>query len=233
MKIEPLNESSVLISFDNDISESVLDLISVFCQLLTSSPINSALIEVVPSYNTVMLVYRLSETDYDTLYTNVLHCYQRAHQQMRQIVTPRKIQLAVYYSQATGPDLSRLSQQAKLSVADVIELHSQPLYRVYAIGFSPGFPYLASVNERIAMPRLRTPRKSVPAGSVGIADSQTGIYAKASPGGWNIIGNCPEPLLNAQLTCRLKVGDTVQFVAIDQTQYFALGGQLRAGFNEL
>ena len=152
---------------------------------------------------------------------------------MRQIVTPRKIQLPVYYSQATGPDLSRLSQQAKLSVADVIELHSQPLYRVYAIGFSPGFPYLASVNERIAMPRLRSPRKSVPAGSVGIADSQTGIYAKASPGGWNIIGNCPEPLLNGQLTCRVKVGDTVQFVAIDQTQYFALGGQLRAGFNEL
>ncbi|WP_434339230.1 5-oxoprolinase subunit PxpB [Motilimonas cestriensis] len=233
MKIEPLNENSLLVSFSDEISEQVLDLIRLFCLQLMRSSARAAIIELVPSYTTVMLVYRLTQTDYDTLHRVLKQCYQQAQTQSKQPTRPRIVELPVYYSQATGPDLARISRQTGLSTQAIIQKHSQAQYRVYAIGFSPGFPYLASVDPLIAQPRLTAPRKSVPAGSVGIADTQTGIYPKASPGGWNIIGNCPEPLLDKALTCRLNVGDTVQFVAIDETEFLAQGGKITAGFNEL
>ncbi|MCE0557619.1 MULTISPECIES: 5-oxoprolinase subunit PxpB [unclassified Motilimonas] len=233
MKIEPLNESSLLVSFSDEISEPVLDLIRLFCQQLMRSSVRTAIIELVPSYNTVMLVYRLTQTDYDSLHRELQQCYQQAQRQSKQLIRPRVVELPVFYSETTGPDLARISQQTGLSVQDIINRHTQTQYRVYAIGFSPGFPYLASVDSLIAQPRLTAPRKNVPAGSVGIADTQTGIYPKASPGGWNIIGNCPEPLLDSQLSCRLNVGDTVQFVTINEREFVALGGKITVGFNEL
>jgi KipI family sensor histidine kinase inhibitor len=138
------------------------------------------------------------------------------------------VTLPVYYSEQSGPDLAALAKRAELSVEQVIEIHQQQEYRVYAIGFAPGFAYLGEVDERIAAPRLQTPRQKVPVGAVGIADRQTAVYPAQSPGGWNLIGRCPQRMFDpaATPTMPVQVGDRVRFRAIDQQEYLTLGGDL-------
>jgi KipI family sensor histidine kinase inhibitor len=115
-----------------------------------------------------------------------------------------------------------------LSVEQVIEIHQSIEYRVYAIGFAPGFAYLGEVDERIAAPRLATPRKKVPKGAVAIADRQTAVYPAQSPGGWNLIGLCPTDMFDpgAEEIMPVSVGDKVKFSAISRTDFLQLGGQL-------
>ena len=114
-----------------------------------------------------------------------------------------------------GPDLARVAEHARLTERDVIEIHAGTLYRVYSLGFAPGFPYLGDLDPRLRVPRLATPRVRVPAGSVAIGGEHTGIYPLASPGGWNLIGHtdtrlfAPEAADEARFF--LRAGDTVRF----------------------
>lgn len=132
-----------------------------------------------------------------------------------------RIDVAVCYGGEFGPDLAEVAASAGLSVAEVIDLHRTPTYRVYVVGFVPGFPYMAMVDERIAVPRRSTPRTKVPAGSVAIAAGQTGIYPSETPGGWHLIGRTrlkpydpsrSQPFL-------FKPGDSVRFHPIDRDEY--------------
>jgi inhibitor of KinA len=126
------------------------------------------------------------------------------------------IQVPVRYGGEAGPDLENVAAYARCSPDEVIALHAGPDYRVYMVGFVPGFPYLAEVDPRIAVPRRATPRPLVPAGSVGIAGGQTGIYPSATPGGWNIIGRTsiqPYDLSRSQ-PCLFRPGDRVRFVPL-------------------
>ena len=138
------------------------------------------------------------------------------------------IELPCYYSRETGPDLVMLSQQRGLTEADIIRRHSACRYQVYAIGFAPGFAYLGWVDPALASPRLSSPRLQVPKGAVALADRQTAVYPAASPGGWNIIGNCPLHLfdLTRQPVMPFTVGAEVQFVPIDRAEFIRLGGEL-------
>jgi len=132
------------------------------------------------------------------------------------------ITIPVCYDETFAPDLSTLAKAKGLSVAAVIAKHCQHSYRVYCVGFIPGFAFLGFVDEAIAMPRRAKPRKAVPAGSLGIAGRQTAIYPCESPGGWQIIGRTPMPLYAPQqgIYSRLQVGDNVKFEAIS-AQVFA------------
>ncbi|HDY82106.1 MAG TPA: carboxyltransferase domain-containing protein, partial [Halieaceae bacterium] len=134
----------------------------------------------------------------------------------------------VYYAAEVGEDLESLAQHAGLSTAEVIDLHSSTEYRVYAIGFAPGFAYLGQVDERIAAPRLTTPRLKVPRGAVAIADRQTAVYPAVSPGGWNLIGRCPVRMFDpdAEPTMPVTVGDRVRFEPVSRERFVALGGDL-------
>ena len=134
---------------------------------------------------------------------------------------PRTIEVPVCYDPALGPDLEDVAAFGACSVADVIALHTTPTYRVYVVGFVPGFAYLAEVDQRIARPRRTAPRTAVPAGSVAIAGGQTGIYPKVTPGGWNIIGRTPlkpydpgreDPFL-------FRVGDDVRFIPMTREAF--------------
>jgi len=138
------------------------------------------------------------------------------------------ITLPVYYSRESGPDLELIAERGQLSVEDVIEIHQQQEYRVYAIGFAPGFAYLGEVDERIAAPRLATPRQKVPRGAVAIADRQTAVYPAPSPGGWNLIGLCPTRMFDPAKTPSMpvKVGDRIRFSAISRDVFIARGGEL-------
>jgi KipI family sensor histidine kinase inhibitor len=138
------------------------------------------------------------------------------------------VTLPVYYSEESGPDLNVVAKLRNISIEDVIEIHQQQEYRVYAIGFAPGFAYLGEVDERIAAPRLSTPRQKVPRGAVAIADRQTAVYPAQSPGGWNLIGLCPTRMFNPELqpSMPVQVGDRIRFKAIERDEFLQLGGEL-------
>ena len=122
---------------------------------------------------------------------------------------------------SSGPTLKSIAIRNKISSSEVVRIHSRPLYSVYFIGFLPGFPYLGGLDPAIACPRLDTPRPAIPAGSVGIAGDQTGIYPIESPGGWRIIGRTPLKLFNwqRQPPALLAPGDCVRFIPIKAEEF--------------
>ena len=136
------------------------------------------------------------------------------------------VTIPVCYGGQFGPDLDDVAAHTGLAPREVIALHSEPLYLVYMIGFTLGFPYLGGMDPRIATPRLTTPRTVVPAGSVGIAGNQTGVYPSASPGGWRLIGRTPLRLADpsADPPCLLRAGNRIRFVPIDEPTYYLVGG---------
>jgi KipI family sensor histidine kinase inhibitor len=184
------------------------------------------LIDLVPSYASLLIIYNPFTSDH-------LKVRAQVHTALEQLdsappLEGRTVVLPVYYSPESGEDLEALAKQANLSTEEVIALHSGCDYRVYAIGFAPGFAYLGEVDERIAAPRLATPRQKVPRGAVAIADRQTAVYPAVSPGGWNLIGRCPLRMFNPEATPTMPVtvGDKVQFESITRERYLDLGGTL-------
>jgi KipI family sensor histidine kinase inhibitor len=128
--------------------------------------------------------------------------------------------------------LDAVAERAVLTAEQVIELHQSGEYKVYAIGFAPGFAYLGELDQRLATPRLQSPRAKVPKGAVAIADRQTAVYPAVSPGGWNILGVCPTPLFTPEQAATagefmpFVVGDTVRFQSVSRAEFLALGGHL-------
>lgn len=136
------------------------------------------------------------------------------------------VELPVLYGSFCGPDLEFVAQHAGMTPQQVVDIHSGADYLIYMLGFTPGFPYLGGMDARIAAPRLSSPRVKIPAGSVGIAGEQTGVYPIASPGGWQIIGRTPLRLFDPgrEQPFLLSAGQTVRFVPIDEAEYRRLGG---------
>jgi KipI family sensor histidine kinase inhibitor len=189
------------------------------------------IIDLVPSYASLMVMFNMMTTDHHKIRNKLRILLQQLEHQSPEQVTMHEtniVELPVYYSSESGPDLSVIAQRANLTVEQVIEIHQAQEYRVYAIGFAPGFAYLGEVDERIAAPRLGTPRMKVPKGAVAIADSQTAVYPSVSPGGWNIIGLCPINMFDAKAkpTMPVNVGDRVKFKAISKGEFITLGGKL-------
>ncbi|MBD0380026.1 5-oxoprolinase subunit PxpB [Paenibacillus sedimenti] len=133
----------------------------------------------------------------------------------------RVVEIPVCYGGLYGPDLEEVAFYHGISAEEVIHRHTSQVYPVYMIGFAPGFPYLGGMDERIATPRKKVPRERIPAGSVGIGGSQTGIYSLETPGGWNLIGRTPLALFQPKASnpTLLNVGDRVRFVPITGEQY--------------
>ncbi|MDR2306914.1 MAG: 5-oxoprolinase subunit PxpB [Paucimonas sp.] len=138
----------------------------------------------------------------------------------------RHHEIPVWYHASVGPELPVLAARSGLSEAEVIALHSGRDYPVFALGFAPGFGFMGLVDERLATPRLSTPRKRVAAGSVGIAERQTAAYPAVSPGGWNLIGRTPVHLFDRERDgySLLHPGDRVRFVAVERAEFINLGG---------
>lgn len=140
----------------------------------------------------------------------------------------RCIELPVYYHPSVAADLAPLAAVKQCTVDDIIHWHSSTVYRVFALGFSPGFAFMGELPEPLRIARHATPRSKVVAGSVAIAERQTAVYPSATPGGWHIIGRCPTRLFDPQKTpsALLQAGDAVRFCPIDQQTFIALGGVL-------
>jgi KipI family sensor histidine kinase inhibitor len=188
--------------------------------------LGTELVDLVPSYASVLILYNPLHSNHQDITRRVRGAVGTL--QTQTAVAGQTVVLPVYYSTEAGADLESLAARAGLSTGQVIDLHCATEYRVYAIGFAPGFAYLGEVDERIAAPRLSTPRAKVPRGSVAIADRQTAVYPAESPGGWNLIGRCPIPMFkpDARPSMPVAVGDSVRFEPINRTRYLALGGEL-------
>jgi len=185
------------------------------------------LLDLITAYSSLTIVY-----DPFTIKTihqppaTIFECVQDkaldAYQQSGADITGTRVQhrIPVCYEAAFAPDLEALARQKQLDPAEVISLHTSRLYRVYMIGFLPGFSYMAEVDERIALNRKEKP-VSVLAGGIGIAGLQTGIYPLTAPGGWNIIGRTPIKMFNpsSKYPVPLKAGDEVEFYAISASEW--------------
>jgi KipI family sensor histidine kinase inhibitor len=137
---------------------------------------------------------------------------------------PRRVEIPVCYGGEYGPDLKDVAELLELTEDAAVELHASTDYIVYFLGFAPGFAYLGELPKPLVTPRLATPRRSVPAGSVGIAGSQTGVYPIATPGGWRLLGRTPLKMfqLDRAEMCLLSIGDRVRFVPISREQFAKL-----------
>lgn len=184
------------------------------------------LVDLVPSYASLLIIYDPWRTDHLDVAHRVRAALATLHNTTASI--GGSVVLPVYYDSEVGADLASLAQRSGLSIEEVIALHSGTEYRVYAIGFAPGFAYLGQVDERIAAPRLATPRQKVPRGAVAIADRQTAIYPAVSPGGWNLIGRCPVRMFDpdSEPSMPVAVGDRVRFEPVNRERFLALGGEL-------
>lgn len=224
MKIIPISEGTLMVEFSTVISTETTQCISDFITYIQQQ-YASVIIEIVPSYTKVMLQYKLGQCDFNQLQQTSLQWYQDYNID-RQLISAKVHHLAVYYHPEVGPDLQALAMSRQLSIEAVIKLHSSQIYDIGAIGFAPGFAFLSVVDEAIAVPRHPTPRQYVPAGSVGIADQQTAIYPQNSPGGWHIIGNCPQPIFEADSYPQsdFNIGDKVKFEPIERSIFLDLGG---------
>ena len=224
MRIENAGENSIIAWFAEQASPEVSEKVFAICEPLERR-MGGALIDLVPSYVSLLIVFDPFQTDHSTVRQQLVDV---AAESTNIHTTGKLVKLPVLYGEPYGPDIKALAERAGITQDKVAELHQAQEYRVYAIGFTPGFAYLGEVDERIAAQRLATPRQRVPRGSVGIADRQTAVYPAESPGGWNLIGLCPTLLFDpdADPPMPVVVGDSVRFVAIDEAQYLKLGGEL-------
>ncbi len=219
IRIEPVGAEALLLVLGEQPQSTR---IAVLTEHLRQA-LGAQLIDLVPSWNSLLLHYDLNQTDHQRLAAQLAPLLESWADHSPAELAGQLHELPVWYA---GEDLPVVAKACNLSVVEVIELHSAQEYRVGAIGFAPGFAYLGELDERLVLPRRSTPRTQVPAGSLAIAERQTAIYPQASPGGWHLLGRCPRRLFDAQAVppCPLVVGDRVRFVAIDERTYRAEGG---------
>ena len=220
----PRGDNAVLITFGNEINENINQEIRKYLYALEKAQING-IVEVIPSYCQVNVIYD-SEIFYYEEIMDKLYEISNSYSEIR-IPEPQTVKIPVLYGGVYGPDIENVARVNDLSTEQVIEFHSSGRYLIYMLGFTPGFPYLGGMNEKIAAPRLKEPREKIWAGSVGIAGNQTGIYPIASPGGWQIIGRTPLKLFDQDRKPEilLKSGDYISFYPITLEEYLEMGGE--------
>ena len=214
----PAGESVLIIEFEERI-DPLVNATTIACAESIQAAAVAGVRDVVPTYRSVAVYFDPLRTDTDALLERITHEAETAGPGA--LVAREPLRIPVCYGGDLGPDLPQVAAFARMSADDVVQRHASATYRVFMLGFVPGFAYLGMVDPDIAMPRRATPRVRVPMGSVGIAGVQTGIYPAETPGGWQLIGQTPvrpfdprrdDPFL-------MKAGDAVQFYAIERAEF--------------
>ncbi len=211
LTIHPYGDSAVIVYLGSQLDRSVNQQVHALAVRVMRARL-PGICEVVPGYVSLVIHFDPLQTSLPAVIDGVRDLHTSLGQQP--LLPARRVEIPVRYGGEWGPDLDFVARHAGLSTAEVIRRHAAAEYSVYMMGFLPGFPYLGGLDVSIAAPRLETPRRRVPAGSVGIAGEQTGIYPLASPGGWRLIGRTEVALfdLTAHPPCLLAPGDQVQFI---------------------
>ncbi len=225
-EIMSLGDRALLVNFDQiidpDIHSQVMDL---------SAKVEEASVDGVtftlPAYCSVTIGFDPKKVSYLDLKPTIINLLKQPA--TGSTVSSRSLTLPVCYEEPYALDLQEVSKFSGLTPKEIIELHTGETYRVYMLGFLPGFPYLGVLPKALQLPRKRTPRVNVPERSVGIAGQQTGIYPSGSPGGWKILGNTPLPIFNSSSDnpFLLQVGDQVKFKVISSREYQKLHQQIQ------
>jgi inhibitor of KinA len=213
-RVVPAGDAALIVEFDE-----IIDPVVNACAIGVAERVHAARLrgvrDVVPTFRSVAVYFDPLKTDYRALHALLEH---EAAQPIPDASPPgAPIRIPVCYGGVLGPDLESVATFAGLSADEVVRLHTAGTYRVFMLGFLPGFAYMGVLDERIAAPRRSTPRVRVPAGSVGIAGAQTGIYPLETPGGWQLIGRTPVKPFDASRAepFLFKAGDAVQFYQVD------------------
>lgn len=213
----PMGDRSLLVELGNEIHMAVHERVRrLFLAVKHTCP--STFLDAVPGYCSLLLVFDPLTTTSGQIRKTIDDLFH--HVDEFELPEPANIEIPVVYGGEYGPDLLWVAEYHKTTPEDIILRHTQNGYRVYMIGFIPGFPYMGELPETLETPRKKTPRTAVPKGSVGLAQKQTGIYPARSPGGWQIIGRTPlnlfDPLKNPPSL--LVMGDRVQFFRITEEE---------------
>lgn len=223
--IYPCGDHAITIALGNKIDVKINQKVMALFSCLQAQPI-AGVKDIIPSYHTVTVVYDLAllkkQMPSTSVYENMCLQLKRAADACTGAsAIPRLVKIPVCYEVSVAPDIESVAALHQLSREEVIALHTSQTYRVYLVGFLPGFAYMGSVDTKIATPRKTKPRTTVAAGSVGIAGAQTGIYPFDSPGGWQLIGQTPVRMFDTAKPdpCYLQTGDEVQFYSINFSQF--------------
>lgn len=194
---------------------------------LEAHPVDGV-IDLHPAYASILVIFDPVRQDHRALQFSLRR--RLAESEGIELPPPPRIEIPVCYGGEYGPDLDAVARLHRVTAERVVELHSSPVYTVYFLGFAPGFAYLGGLPDEIATPRLDVPRARVPAGSVGIAGSQTGVYPFATPGGWRLIGRTPlrmfDPGREARMSL-LEMGDQVRFIPIGADEFAEIEAKAR------
>ncbi|MDN9011382.1 5-oxoprolinase subunit PxpB [Brevibacillus laterosporus] len=237
VQILPLGDAAVLVQFQlaNNEDADIYQLVQAFATHIEQHPF-PGMIEFVPAFTSVAIYYdpimvkqvvnqQTNSTAYEIVVNKVNGMLAEHTSKLEQ--QSRLIEIPVCYGGEYGPDLEEVAKYHQITPEEVIRIHSSAVYKVYMIGFAPGFPYLGGMSTEIATPRRASPRLQIPVGSVGIGGEQTGVYPIETPGGWQLIGRTPLALFRAKQNppSYLRAGDTVRFRPITQQEYLEWGGE--------
>ena len=218
IKLLTAGASSILLQFGNTIYSAIIRKIAATVQLMREQHINGVT-DVIPAFCSLLINYDPRVISYEQI-------KRRMEALVKIDVTAgdtrkRVFEIPVCYGGEYGPDIQNIADHAGLSVEEVMQIHTSRDYLIYMLGFLPGFTYLGGLDERIHTPRLANPRIRIPAGSVGIGGSQTGIYPMDSPGGWQLMGMTPVKTYDPdrEVPIRVEAGDYIRFVAIDEDEF--------------
>jgi len=223
----PAGDKAIVVEFGNEISNEVNSKVMGLYHVINSSQMKG-IEELIPTYRSLMVQYNPAQVVYKEL-TDLLKVLCENLDDAK-LPKPKIIEVPVIYGWEFGPDIEFVASHNHISVNEVIEIHTAIDYLIYMLGFTPGFPYLGGMCEKIETPRLKTPRTKIPVGSVGIAGKQTGIYPIESPGGWQLIGRTPIKLYDPyrEPPILLQAGDFIRFVSVGLEKYREIERQVEA-----
>jgi inhibitor of KinA len=219
-----MGDRGLLLEFGDEISAEVNEKVRKMA-LAIQAELLEGIIEVVPTYRSLLALYNPLVIPLEDLKKRL----KQLEEGLKEISfpDPKLTKIPVLYGGDFGPDLEKVAEYLRLAPEEVIRLHCSKPYFIYMIGFMPGFPYMGELPDALITPRLKTPRLSVPAGSVAIAQKQTGIYPVESPGGWQILGRTPVRLFNPakEPPAFLRMGNRVQFYPISEKEFHEWNSQ--------
>jgi inhibitor of KinA len=221
VQFKPSSDQALLVYFGHEITLQANENVRKLLRLLELEPV-AGVRNLHPAYCSLLVKFDALKLQHDELEAILKEYLDRLEEVS--LPEPRQLEIPVCYGGEYGPDLSDVAAMHGITPGQAIELHTSTTYLVYFLGFAPGFAYLGQLPKALVTPRLATPRKKVPAGSVGIAGNQTGVYPFATPGGWRLLGRTPMAMFRTDRDglSLLSIGDRVRFIAVSRERFAAL-----------
>lgn len=221
IKYLPAGDKALIMEFGNEIAKDINAKIRNVVRFLDEANLKG-IEELLPTYRSIMIMYDPLKIEYDELIKTLDELSTKFSEGSKEVI--RIVEIPTLYGGEYGPDINYVAEHNKITTDEVVNIHTGTDYLVYMLGFTPGFTYLGGMSDKIATPRLASPRAKIPAGSVGIAGAQTGMYPSETPGGWQLIGRTPLKLYDPskEPPVMLNAGDYVRYVSITEQEYMDL-----------